>query len=141
MFAQEHSMSCGTACVRQLLADSGQHWTEAQLYQATGFDPKEGTRAILLEHALNQFNPLQEYQHGTIDDDQLGALLGRVPFIAMVGHHWIIVDGVTASGALKVRDPAPFSTLPSTGTEGTVDRAAFVTSWNFAGNQVVLRRF
>jgi hypothetical protein len=138
MGAQEHRLSCGAACARQVLMDEGVIVTEAEVRRLAGFHEELGIYADRLGDALTTMNTARPHRSGAVDPSSLPSLLDRSPFLAMIDSHWIIVDGATSAGALMFRDPAP-SIEPSRGTEGVMLRAEFLAAWACGMYQVVYR--
>jgi Peptidase C39 family len=114
--SQLKPMSCGIACVRQFLTDSGVKLSESAIIKEINkfenlenFDPKTGAALKQLELALNALHPDTQFNSGMVDPAQLNSLNRNGSWIAMLrshrgGLHYVIVDGIT-DGNVLIRDP------------------------------------
>jgi predicted double-glycine peptidase len=136
-------MSCGAACVRQLLRDAGVDVSEARIRELAGFHPELGMFLDGLRDALNELHAAAGvYEYGTAKTEQFHLYAHVVPFIALVctpSPHFLIVDEIGLS-EVRVRDPAGTPEGPSVGAIGWMDRRAFVERWDDAGNGVAFLR-
>jgi ABC-type bacteriocin/lantibiotic exporter with double-glycine peptidase domain len=143
MVRQELPMSCGAACVRQLLLDTGVDVSEAAIRELVGFHPELGMLIEGLRDALNDLHAATgAYECGTAKKEQFDMFAHVVPFIALVrtpSRHFLIVDEISL-GDVRVRDPAGTPAGPSVGAIGWMDRQAFVERWTRASNGVVFLR-
>jgi ABC-type bacteriocin/lantibiotic exporter with double-glycine peptidase domain len=143
MVRQELPMSCGAACVRQLLRDAGADVSEATIRDLASFHPEFGMPLEGLRDALNELHVAAgAYECGTALPEQFDRFAHVVPFIALVRtplRHFVIVDEVRWS-EVRVRDPAGTPEGPSVGAIGWMDRQAFVERWTRAGNGVAFLR-
>jgi ABC-type bacteriocin/lantibiotic exporter with double-glycine peptidase domain len=140
MVKQALPMSCGAACVRQLLLDAGMDIAESALREEAHFDPVSGIDGRALALVLERHLGPSRYAAGSVPPDQLELLARTVPFLALVrapGRHWIIVDGLDEEH-VYVRDPAGPETA-SVGLEGTMSRGVFLDRWRRAINGAVYR--
>lgn len=83
MFPQEHPLSCGAACARQLLADAGVLVTEADVRTRAGFQEDIGIFADHLGLAMTALDPGRAYRGAAVDPESLPGLLRGAPFLAM----------------------------------------------------------
>jgi len=127
-------MSCGAACARQLLRDAGIECDEATIRNAAQFDPNLGIYTADLAAALSQLDPRRHYHGGSIDPDELGRLLERAPFIAMLDDHFVIVDR-ELNGVVFIRDPAG----EGSGWECEMDSGEFGQRWTRGVHQAVFK--
>jgi len=135
MVSQELPMSCGPACVRQLLKDAGLEISEETIRKLSKFDPKYGTGAHDLANALNKlFKQENLYQGGGVDPEAFNALINRGPWIARVklstGPHFVIVDGIKDNQVL-IREPwGSNSPGIGNGLAGEIDIDVFKEYWS-----------
>lgn len=138
---QEHPFSCGAACALQLLRDAG-HWhvSEAEVRERAAFTPElGGIYCKWLVEALNQLQNDYDYRGGTVEPDNHDALFKRAPFIAMLDHHWVIVDGLR-SDIVYIRDPAGLPAIDeAVGFEASIERSHFDALWCLGYYQTVYR--
>lgn len=138
MVGQEDEHSCGLACVRQLLLDQGVVCSEEELLALLEIGPEalatsKGLWEEDLKRLLNARNAHgDEYEGGALDIlDNLEVLLrDRVPFIAMLERHWVIVDG-RKKDRYSIRDPA------EAGFCGEMTTADFHEAWDRSKNRVI----
>lgn len=140
MVKQEHELSCGAACVRQLLLDVGIFVIEQKIQELAGLSPMlGGIYADGIKSALETLHVGQRYRSGSVDIRDFEKLLERVPIIVMLSKHWVILDRVE-DGLVYVRDPAGMPGGTGTvGCEGVLVRAAFDEQWTRGTHQVVFR--
>jgi hypothetical protein len=138
--AQEFEYSCGAACARQLLVDTGHLVTEEDVRSRARFDPEAGIWAVHLAEALALLHG-EPYEGGIpdIDPPQWPRLLRSGPTIVMLERHWVIVDGVTQDNVVLVRDPAPLNPGGKYGCEATLSWADFFGLLRLGKYQVVRR--
>jgi ABC-type bacteriocin/lantibiotic exporter with double-glycine peptidase domain len=142
MVRQELEMSCGAACARQLLLDSGIEVSEERIRTLASFDPTDGTSAGALAHALTELHPGTRYVGGTVFPEHLGALLRRAPFLALLKtprRHWVLVDRIEGELVL-LRDPAGSDETDSMdGVDAEMDLRSFLERWKSTLNGTVYR--
>ncbi len=137
-------MSCGPACVRQLLLERGIDKTEKEIRKITDFTPDDGTREPSLAAALRTLDNAGAYHAGCVDPADFEQLVMRAPFLVLLkpasGEHWVIVDGMDGQLVL-IRDPAGMSgdEDDTRGLEGTMKREVFDELWRLAIHRVVFR--
>ncbi|WP_437631770.1 cysteine peptidase family C39 domain-containing protein [Sorangium sp. So ce854] len=142
MVRQELPMSCGAACVRQLLLDAGIDVPESALREAAGFHADFGITLDGLRDAFAVYHPGAAYQHGTVWPEHLDRLASAVPFIALLrtpSRHFVIIDEV-GHAEVRVRDPAGADEDPSIGAVAVMDRGVFLERWRQAHHGVIFRR-
>lgn len=135
-------MSCGAACVRQLLLDAKIDVPEATIRELAGFDADFGIMLDGLKDALETLRPGVTYAHGAISPEQLDDLASLGPFIALLrtpSRHYVIVDEV-GSEDVRVRDPAGTAEDPLVGAVAVLERTAFIERWTRAYHGVVFQR-
>jgi predicted double-glycine peptidase len=142
MVRQEHELSCGPACVRQILLDNGVEEAESTIRELCGFDPERGSWEDGLAAALQEMSG-QNYGRGQVGPDDWSYLFRRVPFIAMLkprtGLHWVIVDEV-AEDVVHIRDPWGIPEEDNMhGFEGIMKRGEFDNLWRLSYNRAVYR--
>lgn len=140
-------MSCGAACARQLLRDAAIDVPESTIRADAAFDPLDGIDARTLASTLSKMHaeaavPMT-YGGGAVHEEQLGALVHRAPFLALLrmpaGKHWVIVDRIEA-GIVHVRDPGGITGDNSgSGMEATMKLGVFLEKWKRAFNGTVYR--
>lgn len=133
-------MSCGAACVRQLLLDAEIDIAEATIRSDCGFDPVNGIEGIAIVQVLEKHLAPRRYRSGAVLPTQLGLLARSAPFLVLVRapwRHWIIVDAV-AEEYIHVRDPAGLEAT-NVGLQGVIQRGAFLERWRRATNGAVFR--
>lgn len=140
MVRQEHELSCGAACVRQLLLDGGIDVPEPRIRELAGFHPQlGGTIADGLRSALEALHVGHRYAAGAADVRDFEKLLRRAPLIVLLGKHWVILDRVER-GLVHVRDPAGLAgDETGAGFEGVLARDVFDLQWTRGIHQVVFR--
>lgn len=131
MFRQEKKMSCGAACARRLLHEAGVDLPESTICAAASFSEDDGIWPEDLAAALTLLNPKQPYAGGGIDPPKLERLLSRVPFIAMLDEHYVIVDSAN-SERVFVRDPAG-------GYDCEMERSRFEELWKRGFHRAIIR--
>lgn len=144
MVSQELPMSCGPACVRQVLADEGIIVTEAQVRAAVPrFNAELGTDAESLAQGAQTFRS-GPVRGGTFEAEGAPVDPARLPtpWIARLkpgtGPHYVIVDEVGES-AVAIRDPwGAAAPGPGQGMSGTITREAFDELWRNAIQKAVL---
>ena len=120
-------MSCGAACARQLLLDSGINVPEVDLREDSGYDAQRG---IVLEHlrdTLRMRLPTADFEGGTLMDPDAVTEL-HAPFIVLIRKHFLIVDYIDET-EVHMRDPAPVQPADTNGADLVVARAAFDEAW------------
>ena len=135
-------MSCGAACVRQLLLDAEIDVPEARIRELAGYDANLGITLDGLGDALAALHPLTTYQHGTLFPEHLDRLVSAVPFIVLLrmpSRHFVIVDAVGPT-EVRVRDPAGLDEDPLVGAVVVMDRAVFLARWRQARHGILVRR-
>jgi ABC-type bacteriocin/lantibiotic exporter with double-glycine peptidase domain len=140
MVKQALPMSCGAACVRQLLLDAGLDIDEGALREQARFDPVSGIEGRDLARVLEMHLGPSRYAAGAVPPEQLDLLTRFVPFLALVrapGRHWIIVDRLDEEH-VYVRDPAGPDNA-SVGVEGVMLRTVFLDRWRRMINGAVYR--
>ena len=144
MVSQELPMSCGPACVRQLLKDAGLDISEEMIRTLSKFKPQFGTQASDLANALNKLLKQEDlYQGGSVEPEAFDALVKRGSWIARVklstGPHFIIVDGIKDDKVL-IREPWN-SHVPKSGNglACEIDREVFKEYWRRGIHQVVFK--
>ena len=134
IFIQEHPMSCGVACVRQILLDEGLETNETEIRDLTNFDEVFGTEAKSLAKTLNRIHPRTEFNGGSLRKEDFEALVRTGTWIARLkmirGAHFVIIDGVD-DDLVQVRDPS--------GIEGKLPKEVFLELWTMGVNQTVYR--
>jgi ABC-type bacteriocin/lantibiotic exporter with double-glycine peptidase domain len=138
-------MSCGAACVRQLLLDADIDVPEATIRESAHFDPvsdaQVGIRLHGLADALQAHHPGASYRHGAVPESELDRLADAVPFIVLLrtpSKHFVIVDEVGPT-EIRVRDPAGTDEDPSVGATGVIDRTDFIERWKRAFSGTLFR--
>jgi predicted double-glycine peptidase len=146
MVSQLQPMSCGLACVRQMLKDSGVKVTESEIIKMLSkapfgidhFKPQEGTVVEQLQFVINQLHPDHKFISGSVEPGAFNALNKRGSWIAMLGsnsknipNHYVIVDGMKGDNVL-IRDPwglvAPGK---GRGLEAEWSISKFMDAWNW----------
>lgn len=134
-------MSCGAACVRQILLDAGIDVAESTIRELAGYDEELGTFAEGLVGALDRLQPSVRYRQQAVLPEELDALAQRVPFIALLrmpSRHFVIVDRVDLA-EVHLRDPAGTGEDTSVGASGVMDRKEFLDRWKRAINGAIYR--
>lgn len=105
VLVQEHQMSCGAACMRQVLNEPNKRDAEF------GGNEDYGMDARTIAAKLNEFNPNYEggYYDALYDYDaktvvKLLANLFDGPFIAAQGKHWVTVESIEGN-VVTLLDP------------------------------------
>ncbi|MDC3953084.1 cysteine peptidase family C39 domain-containing protein [Polyangium jinanense] len=141
MVRQELPMSCGAACVRQILLEAQIDVPEATIRDIAGYHPEMPMLLDGLADALTVLHPGATYRHGGVRPEDLDALAGKAPFIALLrmpSRHFVIVDEV-GSTDVRLRDPAGTEAEPSVGAVVVMKRATFLERWTRAYNGVLWR--
>ncbi|HSO00441.1 MAG TPA: cysteine peptidase family C39 domain-containing protein [Candidatus Nanopelagicales bacterium] len=140
MVKQEHPLSCGAACARQLLLDDGIAKPEAEIREIALFSPDfGGIFCSPLAAALEQLGGGRRYRGAVIDPEWHEVLFENTPFVAMLADHWVIVDQIDDETVL-VRDPAGLPGIDETvGFEGVMRRDVFEERWTLGIHQAVYR--
>ena len=143
MVCQELQMSCGAACVRQLLRDEGIEVAESVIRAETEFSPEWGTEVGNLALALTRLHQEALYRGGGVVPEAFEALNRTGKWIARVkpktGPHFIIVDGVE-NELVQIRDPwGPSAPGIGQGWEATLALSDFLDYWRNGINQAVFR--
>lgn len=140
MVRQEHPLSCGAACARQLLLDDGIDRPEAEIRELAMFAPElGGIFCSPLAAGLDQLGGGRRYRGGVIDPSWHDVLFASAPFVAMLVDHWVIVDHVDAQ-TVQIRDPAGLpETDDAAGFEGVMRRDDFDELWAIGIHQAVFR--
>lgn len=134
MVNQEHGDACVIACVRQLLWDAGQEYSEAELRGRIGVLPGFGSALEPAAEVLSALHPRLVYDWGGVDPAKVEVLLGRDLWVARVKtltgrYHAIIVDG-RKSDLVCVRDPWGLDGPGSgRGTEAEPSLEHFLEHW------------
>ncbi len=143
MVVQELEMSCGAACIRQLLLDDGISHPEAFIRRQTDFNDNLGISVESIASTLNKLNQCQLYRGGGVAESAFEALNLTGAWIVRVkpptGSHYIIVDGMDKELVL-IRDPWGLK-APGSG-DGLIAKLAltdFLEYWRKGINQVVFR--
>jgi hypothetical protein len=129
---QSHQNSCGPTCVAMILRDLGHNKTEQDMVAIVGQELTIGDQLAFL---LNGVDATKNWHSRWIPPQNRELLLQLTnfpPFIAMLKEfekdaHWIIIDGLTPAGKVRVRDP-------STGTEYLMTLETLLEFWQ--GNVV-----
>ena len=134
-------MSCGAACVRQLLRDEGIDLEESVIREPTDFTPESGISSESLASALSKLNPKKNYRGGGVAPEAINALMKTGSWIARVkpssGAHYILVDKIEKE-VVFVRDPWGLqSPGRGQGLEAQLILSDFVELWTRGINQVV----
>lgn len=145
MIAQEHSMSCAAACIRQLAKDNGLEMTEAAIRKLAGTTEELGTHEKGMSDAAKRIFKENEFSEGTIDHIPVGTselieILGKKnPWVAWIkespngGNHAIIIDKFE-NGLVHIRDPWPIEGISKgKGVEATIKLEDFETAWSRTG--------
>ncbi|MDR6921315.1 MULTISPECIES: cysteine peptidase family C39 domain-containing protein [Chryseobacterium] len=145
MIAQEHSMSCAAACIRQLAKDHGIEMTEAAIRKLAGTTEEFGTidlgMVLALEdvfkgkniEALSYFKNTEEVMPDILKNiSKEGSWLASIhPLNGQ--KHAVIVDKIIDS-KVYIRDPWPIEGIgKGNGVEVIVNLDDFVYSWVKAG--------
>ncbi|BFO65410.1 cysteine peptidase family C39 domain-containing protein [Chryseobacterium sp. KCF3-3] len=145
MIAQEHSMSCAAACIRQLAKDHGIEMTEATIRKLAGTTEELGTTdlgmVLALEdvfkgkniEALSYFRNTDEAIPDILKDiSKEGSWLASIhPLNGQ--KHAVIVDKIIEN-KVYIRDPWPIEGIgKGNGVEAIVNLDDFVYSWVKAG--------
>lgn len=145
MVAQEHSMSCAAACIRQLAKDHGIEMTEGTIRKLAGTTEELGTTdlgmALALEdvfkgkniEALSYFRNTDEAMPDILKDiSKEGSWLASIhPLNGQ--KHAVIVDKIIEN-KVYIRDPWPIEGIgKGNGVEAIVNLDDFVYSWVKAG--------
>ena len=145
MLAQEHSMSCAAACIRQLAKDNGIEMSEKVIRELAGTTEELGTYEKGMSNAAKKIFKENEFSEGTIDHipvetSELIEILGKKkPWVAWIkespngGNHAIIIDKVE-NGLVYIRDPWPIEGInKGKGVEATVKLEDFEKVWSRTG--------
>ncbi|GEN77849.1 cysteine peptidase family C39 domain-containing protein [Chryseobacterium hagamense] len=145
MVAQEHSMSCAAACIRQLAKDHGIEMTEAAIRKLAGTTEELGTTdlgiVLALEdvftskniEALSYFRNTDEAMPDILKDiSKEGSWLASIhPLNGQ--KHAVIVDKII-DNKVYIRDPWPIEGIgKGNGVKAIVNLDDFVYSWVKAG--------
>ncbi len=134
IFLQEHPMSCGVACVRQILLDEGIETDETEIRDLTKFDQVFGTEVKSLAQTLNRIHPRTEFNGGSLRKEDFDALVRTGTWIARLkmirAAHFVIIDGVE-NDLVIIRDPS--------GIVGKLRKEDFLELWTIGINQTVYR--
>ena len=145
MVAQEHSMSCAAACIRQLAKDHGIEMTEAAIRKLAGTTEELGTTdlgiVLALEdiftskniEALSYFRNTDEAMPDILKDiSKEGSWLASIhPLNGQ--KHAVIVDKII-DNKVYIRDPFPIEGIgKGNGVKAIVNLDDFVYSWVKAG--------
>jgi len=145
MLAQEHSMSCAAACIRQLAKDHGIELPEKVIRELAGTTEEMGTTdlgmVLALEdvfkgkkiEALSYFKNTDEVMPDILRDiSKDGSWLTSIhPLNGQ--KHAVIVDKIIDS-KVYIRDPFPIEGIgKGNGVEAIVNLEDFVYSWVKAG--------
>ncbi|AJW64570.1 Peptidase C39 family protein [Elizabethkingia miricola] len=145
MVAQEHSMSCAAACIRQLAKDNGIEMTESAIRKLAGTTEELGTTdlgmVLALEdvfkgkniEALSYFRNTDEAMPDILKDiSKEGSWLASIhPLNGQ--KHAVIVDKII-DNKVYIRDPWPIEGIGNgNGVEAIVNLDDFVYSWLKAG--------
>jgi hypothetical protein len=147
MVRQQHTTSCGAACVCQLLLDAGLNVTEAIVCQHAGFVPGRPLSDKALVKALRILHPGAVYLGGAVDPDVLVKLAARGSFLALLNvsrnnNHWVIVEevsGFLSEGLVSIRDPAGCPQNVHVGAKAIMAIDDFRERWRLATTGVVFR--
>ncbi len=132
MVRQEDPFGCGAACVRQLLRERDIEVSEAELRERCCFVEAEGTRAEDMARVLRELSP-GRWEGGTVERDAIGAIAEHfAPFLAMLDHHWVIVDALGAS-EVRLRDPHDAA-------EVALPLSTFLDAWDLGLWRVVFEK-
>lgn len=136
-------MSCGAACVRQVLIDAKVDVDEPTIRAEAGFDPIIGIEGRGIVAVLEKHLHPARFTTGSVPPYQLDALALRAPFFALLrtaaGRHWVIVDAIDDERA-RVRDPAGVPVgPPDVGADAVILRFEFLNRWRLAINGAVWR--
>ncbi|NER49475.1 MAG: hypothetical protein F6J92_22825 [Symploca sp. SIO1A3] len=140
---QELQMSCGAACVRQLLSDEGIEVAESVIRAEAEFSSEWGTEVGNLAKALTQLHPNTLYRGGGVVPGAFESLNRTGSWIARVkpitGPHFIIVDGVKDE-LVQIRDPwGPLAPGIGQGWVAKLALSDFFDYWRLGINQAVFR--
>lgn len=141
MLAQEHSMSCAAACIRQLAKDHGIEMTEAAIRKLAGTKEEIGTTdlgiVLALEdvfkgrniEAISYFKNADEAMPNILKDiSKEGSWLTSI-YPLNGEKHAIIVDKII-DNKIYIRDPWPIEGIgKGNGVEAVVSLEDFVYSW------------
>ncbi|WP_379966989.1 cysteine peptidase family C39 domain-containing protein [Epilithonimonas sp. UC225_85] len=145
MLAQEHSMSCAAACIRQLAKDKGIEMSEAAIRKLAGTTEEMGTFEKGMSDAAKKIFKDNEFSEGTIDhipvetSELIKILSKKNPWIAWIkespngGNHAIIIDKFE-NGLVHIRDPWPIEGISKgKGVKATIKLEDFESAWNRTG--------
>lgn len=141
MVAQEHNMSCGAACIRQLAKDNGIEMTEASIRELAGTTELFGTTDLGIELALRDIfkdkeiealtylqNPNEIMPEIITQISENGSWIASIhPFGGK--KHAVIIDKVIDS-KVYIKDPWPLEGIgKGSGVEAIVDLEEFSKLW------------
>lgn len=145
MVAQEHSMSCAAACIKQLAKDNGIDITEEAVRKLAGTNVDFGTTDLGIElalrdvfksktvEALSYFRNVDEVMPSIVKDiSKDGSWITSI-HPPNGQKHAIIIDKIT-DNKVYIRDPWPIEGIgKGNGVEAVVNLDDFVYSWVKAG--------
>lgn len=142
MVSQEMQMSCGAACARQLLLDTGIDLSEATIRGVAKFDSRFGISPSSLANALSR--PDATYVGGGVPPEAFSALAAIGTWVArlkpVTGPHYVLVDRVEER-LVHIRDPwGPEGPGSAQGIEATLTVEEFLQHWRVGINQVIFRK-
>jgi ABC-type bacteriocin/lantibiotic exporter with double-glycine peptidase domain len=138
-YAQGHLTTCVAACVRMVLADFGEHWTEGQLHALLG-RPRLGITLAAAHTRLVQASATASLEADWNLDDVRDALQQhRYPIVGVERHplgyppasHAIVVVGLT-SRRVQVLDPLEGPQPQQYGVR------AFELAWKLSGKEALV---
>ena len=145
MVAQEHSMSCAAACIRQLAKDQGIEITEEAVRKLAGTTKQFGTYEKGMSYAAKAIFKDAVFGEGTIDHIPLATkelvevLTKKKPFIAWIRetsngvNHAVIVNKFE-NGLIFIKDPWPLEGIgKGKGIVATIKLDDFDKVWSRTG--------
>ena len=147
MVAQEHSMSCAAACIRQLARDFGLELEERVIREFARTTKQTGTFPDGILDGLKQVFKDKEIEAGIFynpkisDVDMAKSISKEGSWISIVrpnagNSHAIIIDKIQ-NGKVFIRDPWPIEGIgKGNGVEAIIDETEFATIWAQGGNYV-----